>query len=195
MSAQILLATMTLITIIFKGNLKSMVDINTLQPTIGNKSKEEGLTPRGLKPAELPRKPEDNVLCARNLRGKGHPVLVTNALQFARVYLPPWVLLGFPIQSSWTFKMPLLSSQCSWPLRCHYPVWWLQCLPNRRSNQEHTAEPELPTLHAQQVQLGPKDKYWHIRLFPHLFSVDFLGNLMGQNSTFLITDSWLIGTK
>lgn len=95
--------------------------------------------------------------------------------------------------------MPLFSGQCSWPLRCHYPVgsgWGAYTMgeaikstqTNRADNSVHSTSPLCG-------QLGPKDKYWHIRLFPHLFSHDCWGNLMGQNSTFLITDSRLIETN
>lgn len=95
--------------------------------------------------------------------------------------------------------MPLFSGQCSWPLRCHYPVgsgWGAYTMgeaikstqTNRADNSAHSTSPLCG-------QLGPKDKYWHIRLFPHLFSHDCWGNLMGQNSTFLITDSRLIETN
>lgn len=123
--------------------------------------------------------------------------------------LTPCDLLGF-LLGHWGFSLALLSrvvrpfkgfdsSQCSSLQEAKSPAnsghEAYACGEAAKSSQANQDANSAGSTSPPCGLLGPKDKYWHIRLFPRLFSVDCLGYLMGKNSTFLITDSWLIETN
>lgn len=123
-----------------------------------------------------------------------------NALLLAGLCLSsqPRAPLRFPAHCSYISACPhpsatLLAPRCSHPgiAASGPPPWELQWMVCTRRNQAasftHSTSPLCR-------QLRPENQYWHMRPLPHLFCC-LSGNLMGQNSTFPITDSWLIETN
>lgn len=110
---------MTLIPIIFKGNLRVLQMLTLCNQQHGNKSRRKAVSPQAQSQLSFP----ENQKTMYQEPGRerishfSHKCLAVSwGLSFS------WALPGFPIQCSQTFKMHLFSRRCSWPLRCHYPV-------------------------------------------------------------------------